>query len=74
MNIRYRKDQENVKKKCWEDGVMQEILKYVPIDEIMIDIINKYYINSVYNKYIIYNIYIKVYSPDGVYKEFYIVS
>ena len=29
-----------------EDGIMPEVLKYVPIDEIVLDIINKSYINS----------------------------
>ena len=33
-------------KKRWEDGIMQEVLKYVPIDNIVIYIINKSYINS----------------------------
>ena len=31
-------------KSAWEDGIMPEVLKYVPIDEIVLDIINKSYI------------------------------
>ena len=45
MNIR-----EKISIKCGkiagEDGIMPEVLKYVPIDEIVLDIINKSYINS----------------------------
>ena len=33
-------------KSAGEDGIMPEVLKYVPIDEIVLDIINKSYINS----------------------------
>ena len=33
-------------KSAGEDGIIPEVLKYVPIDEIVIDIINKSYINS----------------------------
>ena len=33
-------------KSAGEDGIMPEVLKYVPIGEIVLDIINKSYINS----------------------------
>ena len=33
-------------KSVGKDGIMPEVLKYIPIDEIVFDIINKSYINS----------------------------
>ena len=39
ISIKYRKS-------VGEDDIMPEVLKYVPIDEIVLDIINKTYINS----------------------------
>ena len=44
----YKREQISIKcgKSAGEDGIMPEVLKYVPIDEIVLDIINKSYINS----------------------------
>ena len=33
-------------KSIGEDGIMSEVLKYVPVDDIVLYIINKSYINS----------------------------
>ena len=49
MNIFiYKKAKRSLKcgKRAGEDGIISEVLKYVPIDDMLLDIINKYYINS----------------------------
>ena len=44
----YKKAKRSIKygKSAGDDGIILEVLKYVQIDDIMLDIINKYYINS----------------------------